>query len=101
MRAVQLIRRSTLKNPAIRWIAVALLVFAQISYAGHYHELGELASHDCTVCSQLSTVENGSTGHASAPPFPPAQAIAKVADQAGARISFCSLLPPSRAPPFL
>lgn len=88
-------------RPALRWLAIALLVFAQLSFASHVHDLDDAVSHDCTLCSQLSIVEHGEAAHAAVPVLPSLQAVSISANWTLSTRSSNRLLPPARAPPCL
>lgn len=85
----------------LRLLAVALLLFAQISFANHYHEVDEAGAHgyDCTVCLQLHSVKN--TAGSSSSPYLVDHLVVSI-DPRGTTADLLALklfLPPSRAPP--
>lgn len=89
--------KSTLRQP-LKWLAIGLLLFAQVSLAAHYHEANDLASHECAVCTQLHSVEH-TTVHTEQPLVPARVASFYFHEHTDTSIVPSRLLPPSRAPP--
>ncbi|MGQ9426055.1 hypothetical protein ACXYTJ_04355 [Gilvimarinus sp. F26214L] len=84
----------------MRWVAVALLLFAQLSLAYHFHDVEELsAGHDCTVCSQLQSVKDtASKGAETLQPEPGSDRPVQAGTSAPV-VTAPHYLPPTRAPP--
>ncbi|MCW8196589.1 hypothetical protein F6455_17485 [Proteobacteria bacterium 005FR1] len=104
MRSSNIARTSTLNlraRPALRWLAIALLIFAQLAFSNHVHELDEAVNHECTLCSQLSAVEHGHTGPVDLPILSLGTISATAVEQIKPLVRSGKLLPPSRAPPAL
>src|SRR5690606_20835582 len=84
-----------------RILAVGLLLFAQFSFANHYHDVAEVNTHgyDCTVCLQLHGVKN-TVGPSSTPALIDHLAVSHDPRSTATDLpSFNRLLPPCRAPP--
>lgn len=85
----------------LRLLAIGALLFGQLSFAGHYHDLAESskALDDCAVCIQLHSVKNITGTSASAGTVTPLVAAEVNAKQTTALPAFPARLPPCRAPP--
>lgn len=82
----------------IRWLAIALLLFAQFSLASHYHPVNDIQQHDCSLCSQLQSVSPplAQTSNLSFPSGAQQRPFRRITLSVPASRVY---VPPSRAPP--
>lgn len=85
---------------ALRLLAVAFLLLAQLSFAGHHHDdVSERSVDDCSVCLQLHSVKHAAGPNGSSHSFFHLLGYQTASPELAAASVFHSLLPPCRAPP--